>query len=114
MNAEIKQKWTTTLRSGDYKQGKKQLRPSKNRFCCLGVLCDIYAKDNNIEWEIDEDSSFRFKGSLTMLPPKVRDWADISADGGYGGGSANVSSLASDNDKGKTFAQIARIIEKHF
>lgn len=43
MNAEIKQKWIEALRSGKYEQGKYVLRSADNKYCCLGVLCDIVA-----------------------------------------------------------------------
>jgi len=36
--------WTAALRSGDYKQGRGQLRdmkPGYEAFCCLGVACAI-------------------------------------------------------------------------
>lgn len=44
MNAEDKEvleKWVATLRSGDYEQGVGRLRRPDERYCCLGVLCDI-------------------------------------------------------------------------
>lgn len=40
MNKKIKKLWLKALRSGEYKQGKLALR-IKNKYCCLGVLCDI-------------------------------------------------------------------------
>ena len=40
MNAEIKARWIAALRSGKYQQGHGYLR-IKDRFCCLGVLCDV-------------------------------------------------------------------------
>ena len=45
MNKELKEKWLTALRSGEYAQGNGALRKpgdAKDSFCCLGVLCDIY------------------------------------------------------------------------
>lgn len=41
MNPEIKTKWVAALRSGYYIQGTGVLRSQGNKFCCLGVLCDI-------------------------------------------------------------------------
>ena len=32
--------WLRALRSGDYKQGRDQLR-CDGKYCCLGVACDI-------------------------------------------------------------------------
>lgn len=52
MNPEIKTKWVEALRSGKYKQGKKSLRSREgDKYCCLGVLCDLYAAN---KWRIRE------------------------------------------------------------
>lgn len=48
MKQTIKDNWITALRSGDYKQGPGVLKTKDNRYCCLGVLCDI---DDRIEWQ---------------------------------------------------------------
>lgn len=34
-------KWIEALESGEYKQGKLQLKSSSGTYCCLGVACDI-------------------------------------------------------------------------
>ena len=47
MKQEIKEKWVSALRSGEYKQGKEGLR-IYNEFCCLGVLCDLYIKETGV------------------------------------------------------------------
>jgi hypothetical protein len=41
MDAELKAKWIAALRSGDYKKGRVSLRSEENRYCCLGVLCEV-------------------------------------------------------------------------
>ena len=38
------QKWVDALKSGEYKQGQSRLRNIENKYCCLGVACDIYEK----------------------------------------------------------------------
>jgi hypothetical protein len=43
MDAEVKKIWVEALRSGDYKQTEGQLKDTFG-FCCLGVLCDVYAE----------------------------------------------------------------------
>jgi len=52
MNPEIKALWVDALRSGEYQQGKLLLKPTKNTFCCLGVLCDlaVKAKAEGVVW----------------------------------------------------------------
>ena len=37
---ELHESWIKALRSGKYKQGRRQLR-SGDKYCCMGVLCDI-------------------------------------------------------------------------
>lgn len=34
--------WADTLLYGDYKQGMINLRDKEDRYCCLGVLCELY------------------------------------------------------------------------
>ena len=48
MEKALKEKWIEALRSGKYKQGRDVLRSSDDRFCCLGVLCDISGQG---QWE---------------------------------------------------------------
>ena len=50
MNPEVKQKWIDALRSGKYEQGSEKLR-SVSGYCCLGVLCDLYAQEHDTQWE---------------------------------------------------------------
>lgn len=42
---ENAKKWVQALRSGEYKQGKDALRDN-DKFCCLGVACEVYKKEN--------------------------------------------------------------------
>ena len=53
MKPEIKQKWINALRSGEYEQGRKSLR-DRNKYCCLGVLCDLHAKETGNKWVEDQ------------------------------------------------------------
>lgn len=41
MKKELKDKWVAALRSGKYEQGQNYLRTEKNKYCCLGVLCEV-------------------------------------------------------------------------
>lgn len=82
MNPEIKAKWLEALESGEYPKGKGGLRrPGKgaggDTFCCLGVLCDLYAKETGHEW-VDMPGYYRvFLGSDVFLPDEVVQWAEI-------------------------------------
>jgi len=51
MDQEIKAKWVVALRGGKYQQARYQLRHD-NRYCCLGVLCDVQGlSQSNPLWQ---------------------------------------------------------------
>lgn len=57
---ERRAKLVTALRSGDYKQGQRKLRSYENKFCCLGVACDLYdstkwEKIQSVEYNLPDD-----------------------------------------------------------
>ncbi len=124
MNTTIKQKWVEALRSGEYKQTKSKLHDDEG-FCCLGVLCDLYRKEHNdsITWKLVKDDIFKIVFQFNDnegIPPKiVREWAGIENsidddNNPYGSYNEKRDSLVNDNDTGKTFEEIAQIIEEHF
>lgn len=41
MTPELKARWVAALRSGQYAQGKGQLRRFDDTYCCLGVLANV-------------------------------------------------------------------------
>lgn len=94
MKKSLKKKWVAALTDGSYKQGERYLR-TNDTFCCLGVLCDLYAHENkNGEWvgegfvvegavEIDAENDPFNKWVLdgsTMPPLAVMQWAGIDVD----------------------------------
>lgn len=111
---EAEKKLVAALRSGDYKQSKQRLR-DKDGFCCLGVACDISGIST---W--DEDA---YLGNDRKLPDAVMfelEWADNSAltdiplfdkDRVRLGARYYYYNLATLNDDGLTFDQIADVIE---
>lgn len=124
MNPEVKGPWLEALRSGEYTQGVTRLR-MKNNFCCLGVLCDLHRKAGLGDWG-DTDASGEgllyvpnadgFSDAAT-LPKAVQEWAGIDANPVVEvlherlGLEINAS-IAELNDEGKTFEEIAEIIER--
>jgi hypothetical protein len=110
MNPQIKQKWVDALRSGDYQQGQCGLRTNSG-FCCLGVLCDLYGKENNVEWKPSRyyNNVYMFQDSPTCLPLSVVEWAGVENDNPE----ICETSLAELNDAGTTFNEIADLIEEH-
>jgi hypothetical protein len=134
MNPEIKKKWVKALRSRDYQQGTRALhvkRDGTETFCCLGVLCDLAAKEGVAEPSpvstVAGVTTVMYDKQSAFLPRSVQEWSEIPSNNGYlsdepdvvvegedGVGSISFNSLVGLNDEGATFAQIADIIEKHF
>lgn len=120
MNAKVKEAWLKALRSGEYQQGRDFLHRDSS-FCCLGVLCDLYAKSTgNGNWVVQGDNEFytfvSSSGDMdTCLPESVLSWADmpIYAPEGAPELKASNQSLAGLNDAGFTFSQLADYIEEN-
>jgi len=112
MNLQIKQKWVDALRSGEYQQTQERLH-DENGFCCLGVLCDLYGKENNVEWEPSTHNGnvYIFQNMVAVLPLSVVEWAGVEDSNPYVNG--GIGTLSGLNDKGFTFNEIADLIEEH-
>lgn len=135
MNPEIKKQWIEALTSGEYQQGKLMLglqgEPDKgepDKFCCLGVLCELAVKAGVIEppSRVYEDVTepdviepppralgrMLFYGEdrqTSVLPRKVMDWADLDEFNPKIG----LYSIASWNDAhAKSFSEIAAMIKE--
>lgn len=80
MKKEVKEKWLEALRSGKYTQTSSVLRDSaddgKYGYCCLGVLCDIYAQENDMKWE-GSPEAWQIHGVNQVLPKEVQEWAGL-------------------------------------
>ena len=131
MKKEIADKWVAALRSDDYRQGRGVLKSSgperdeRPAFCCLGVLCDLYAAEHRDEpaWRGDDT----IMGEDCHLPTAVMLWSGISTENGLlACGKVAVDNcdheecphswhdnLADMNDEGCTFEQIADVISNH-
>ncbi|WP_024516788.1 hypothetical protein [Bradyrhizobium sp. Tv2a-2] len=71
MDAELKAKWVKALRSGKYQQARGQLKDG-DRYCCLGVLCDIAGR-GEFETRDRLGDSFVYNGDRTQgtLPEQL-------------------------------------------
>jgi hypothetical protein len=116
MKAELKQKWIEALRSGEYRQGKGVLRDSVDRFCCLGVLCDVVSKsgwgaahdvDTSVAGHDAEISAHPYDDGESVnsvsLPHSLRERVGLHI--------ADASALIAMNDSGQDFETIAKHIE---
>lgn len=124
MNPEIKTKWVAALKSGEYVKGTSFLKTIDEKFCCLGVLCDLYAKEHGIDaWEKNGEISYQFRvknsegegdsEEIKTLPFPVQIWSGVSKLGSYPN-EEPYGCLTRDNDSGKSFTEIAETIQTNF
>lgn len=96
----FKQKWIEALRSGKYEQGKACLKTEDSKFCCLGVACDI---TNPNGWYKEDGKTYFNGGHKAYAPEYIVSYRNIDQD-----------ELASMNDRGISFSEIADYIEKFY
>jgi hypothetical protein len=132
MDSSFKQKWVRALRSGKYEQATGALRIEVG-FCCLGVLCDVYDPDKwgkptpsvdeygdqdhfeDGKWSYADEADNYLYSTTEVLPVHITRIAGLTAQNpevpyGIDG---EMKSLASINDNGATFSEIADLIETH-
>ena len=92
------QKWVDALRSGKYKQAKGTLHDAKTGgFCCLGVYCKVITKDSKA-----------YLGSGSEGPEEAYDKFNSLL------GHKLKNELIQMNDTGKTFDEIADVLERKY
>jgi hypothetical protein len=125
-NRENMTKLVTALRSGDYQQADGYLK-NQGKFCCLGVACDLAAKEGIGSWSGETlfgADVFTDRAGHSVkygLPSGVAEWLGLDADAGpailgFGVSSFSETDIAFDgtgptaagmNDRGDSFAMIA-------
>lgn len=129
MNPDVKAKWVARLRDPSVKQGRGALRTDRDEFCCLGVLCELAVEAGVITApalvkhecsnpDCPERGSSKYAyggtGEISYLPESVQRWSglDQRAPGVLSPDeSGPYHSLAYMNDHGRSFTEIADIIE---
>ena len=114
MTPEFKSKWVAALRSGKYQQGRGVLR-NGDKFCCLGVACDLIDPD---AWE--RDNGYSPSGG-PMAPDNGYGTGDEMAWQGLNTetvdlpfiGISDAKALSAMNDRQSSFEEIADYIEAH-
>ncbi len=112
MNTEIKQKWINALKSKEYQQGYEALRRD-DKYCCLGVLCDIYVNEtNDAKWSEKGLYFEREHSANSYLPEKIWEWTGLkNPDPMINEKAETLSSL---NDRLQlNFEKIADLIERN-
>lgn len=104
MKRDVMRKWVKALRSGKYKQTIGKLK-NEDGYCCLGVLCDIKAKEQKKKFNGIGDEN---KDVLSVTQMK---WAGMKTKTGRCG----KNELTNMNDyEGRSFAYIAHFIEANY
>lgn len=110
MKKEIAEEWVKALRSGKYKQGRNFLKKD-DKFCCLGVLCEIAAESMN-------SAAIDYSNNSWALPPSIQNWAEMSSSMGVFepefDENANHSLSFINDNLGGNFNEIADIIEAYW
>lgn len=109
MDAEIKAKWVEALRSGEYQQARTVLRSLDDKFCCLGVLCQIVEPDR---WVLRTSEKCHSVYGVTSVPPE-----EITDPVGLDNAAIHTLWQMNDGDPRahiapRSFAEIADYIEK--
>lgn len=129
MKADILERVITALESGNYEQGKGVLRKN-DRWCCLGVMCDLAVKDGAViveQKEVSPGVQETFYGQVkawAYLPEEVVIWAGLHYKGEYPSqalednegrgrlGDDPEDTLAAFNDLGSPFPEIAQTMRR--
>lgn len=104
MKKSIMKRWVKALRSGKYKKTTARLKYN-GRYCCLGVLCEISKLSKFDKYD-------RYILDSEVLPKTVIDWAGMNTCTGEF--DEEKDALTELNDHGKSFKQLANIIEKNY
>ena len=91
MRKKVNQLWVNALRSGKYEQGRGVLCSLDNKYCCLGVLTEVYIeqmKKNRKKSKVSKASisttyckQYLVNGKTIathQLPEVVRKWAGLT------------------------------------
>lgn len=82
MNNSVLGKWALALASGKYKRYTEghlrgiDLEGDLLGYSSLGVLCDLYGHEFNIEWEDTLNGYSTFLGESSLLPQEVLNWME--------------------------------------
>lgn len=128
---ENARKWIAALKSGTFKQGKNYLSYN-GAYCCLGVACEIFSEQYNlVKTKVtsctkyssgnEDDIASGNEGDIAILIPTIANAIGLATLNGtpietlHGkvDKKTHLPCLAEDNDRGKTFVEIANLLSTH-
>lgn len=83
---ELQKQWLAALKSGKYKQGQGFLKAVSDRFCCLGVLCELAGWEpklneaDAIAYSFRDPQNPEAYTSTSYLPGFIRRMANLGDD----------------------------------
>ena len=113
MREYVKNKWVEALRSGKYKQGRGQLN-SENRYCCLGVLCEVFIAEGGALNVRHLARVTEYNGEATYPPAAVLQWAGICSIAGQASSAEHSVAAVNDMSFIDGFTSSIEYIEKHW
>lgn len=136
MNSEVKERWIEALESGKFPQTHRTLADA-NGFCCLGVLCEIAVEDQVVtrgsHLGFADEGIVYYEGengfASAMLPEDVWMWAGLPNENplvwikdvvriigheipDFETSISSSVTLATLNDRGLSFEEIAKVIRE--
>lgn len=119
MKKTIVKQWVKNLRSGEYAQGRETLKDVDGKYCCLGVLADMYSKATKVEWYANSNilraREYSIEGEAGVLANPILNWAGVKGnETDFLQGLVGDAGLVFINDNGMPFSKIADIIEAQF
>jgi hypothetical protein len=104
---ELVRAWTAALRSDRFRQASGRLRTGHG-WCVLGVACHAYDAGG---WRCS-GGTWSYLDCNEELPAEVADAFRLRTACGRYGPDPEARSLATDNDEGRTFAELADLIDR--
>ena len=110
---EEQREWIEALESGKYTKGLGALRSRSDKYCCLGVACDLFKDRFGIEEKPDEDTGeWTYDGKFGIAPDVLIEVLSLYTPVGASSEGNDGFSLVTLNDSTKkTFAEIADILK---
>lgn len=114
---ELRAEWIRRLESGEYEQGRTNLR-CNDAYCCLGIACEILVEEGVLEAKREGGATTSYvpvggldsRGSTTLLPDPAVEAFGLRGRLGevHPDEYKNEISLTSLNDNGVPFPEIAK------
>lgn len=112
MKAELFDRWVAALESGEYKQGRNRLATvvsGERRYCCLGVLCVVDGVD------LDKRAYMKYGGQKIIRNMSgVGELPSVAAPALASIPENLRNDLATMNDNGHTFVEIADYLRRRY